>query len=132
MKQFALAALAVLVVGCGGSLKDKIVGVWHMDAESVSGSAVGEAKSSPTWPQMKKNLEQGTFTFGADGKLTAAAFGQSGDAGTWKLDANKIVITSNKPDKQSQVPIFTVAADGSKIHMAAPGGTFEADLVKAK
>jgi hypothetical protein len=107
---FLIGALAVVMVACGGSAKDNLVGEWQV--EEVDMSAVMEsipeeqrAFMEAMLPMMEEAMKSMTMNFSADGKVVtkSSMMGQEQEEeGTWTLsDDGKTLTIDNGGNKQN-------------------------------
>jgi hypothetical protein len=121
MRRFILVVIAIAAIaGCGGGLKDKIVGTWKIDVNSMKMPEVPESmKNSPEFKaqmdQMKQQMGAGRIEFKADGSVIPTGLGPQQN-GKWSLEGNEIKLVDDKGKPETSVKA-TVSADGSKIHL---------------
>jgi hypothetical protein len=146
------AVLSIALMGCGSgssgaadtgggaapavvSLKDKIVGTWKMDVDSVKMSMLtDEFKKTPQYDEMKKGLAKVTLEIKSDGTYSGSGPDDKPSTGKWSLSEKTITLTPDKKEEAKDQPIMTVNEDGNRIHAASPPGSpqpVEMDFVKA-
>ncbi|HWA84543.1 MAG TPA: lipocalin family protein [Fimbriimonadaceae bacterium] len=127
----ALLALGLMVAGCGG-LKDKLVGTWKVDVDSLQ--MPGLTPEMKKMPQVRDGFAKMHIELKGDGTYAATDIMGSTETGKWELNEKTLKVTPDKPEKGTE-PTLTVSDDGSKIHAAGPGptgGNLELDFVKSK
>lgn len=131
-KMWILAIAALAVVGCGGSMKDKLVGSWKVDPTSFSGKFVDQAKSAGKLDELTKGSESTRFKFNADGKFEISMGGHAAPVGSWSLKDHEITISpADSAGGKNQPETATLNADGSRIRMSEGQQGISFELVKA-
>jgi len=128
-----ILVLAMFLAGCGG-LKDKVVGTWKVDTNSIKGAAFDQLKAQPGFAdQLVKALGSERFEFKSDGTVNFSGPTGPSMSGKWTIDGNNLKVTPDNAKDNSGAPTMTVSSDGSKIHMSGGNGPTagEMDLVKA-
>ncbi|GAA0876972.1 hypothetical protein GCM10009118_33820 [Wandonia haliotis] len=110
---FVVSALALVMVACGGSAKDNLVGKWQVtgvDMSSMMESIPEEQKAfmEAMVPMMEEAMKSMTMEFAADGKVTqkSSMMGQEKEEeGSWKLsdDSKKLTITTNGNEESMDI-----------------------------
>ena len=144
MSKFAgvcLLAVVIAVGACGA--KSPAVGTWTIEKESLKALMMSQISQMPAEMQAaaKAQVEEQVksvvleFTMNADGTFSASGnmMGNKFDAkGTWKLEGEKLSITTTTEDgKEKTSPETQVAtlSDG-KIKIKEEGMPFEMVLIK--
>ncbi|HVT10630.1 MAG TPA: lipocalin family protein [Fimbriimonadaceae bacterium] len=125
-------ALGLMVAGCGGGLKDKIVGTWKADVDSLQ--MPGLTPEMKKMPQIREGFDKMHIEFKSDGTYAATDPTGTTETGKWQLKEKTLTVTPDKPQKGTE-PTLTVNDDGTKIHATGPGpsgGNLELDFVKSK
>jgi hypothetical protein len=129
MRALWLIPIALGIASCGHDPSDAIVGVWHVDGESVKCSALpqgGELK--PDWADAKATLRSVELHFLREPHdATLRAFGHT-DTASWRLLGHAISFTYGK----ETWPQMTLDATGKRIHASLQrvDGSVEFDFVR--
>jgi hypothetical protein len=137
MRRIILLVIAVAAVtaGCGGGLKNKIVGTWKIDVNSLKTPDVpASVKNSPEYAnsvaKAKEIMGAGRIEFKSDGSVTATDMGNQQPA-KWTLEGNEVKLVDDK-GKQDTSMKATVNADATRIHLQpSVAGADGFDLIKA-
>lgn len=127
MRQLGLLLFLIALAGCGGRADSKILGTWHVDSASVTTSRLAPGtQNKPDWTDATDTLGKVRVTFGDDGTVSAAGFGENATA-KWKLVLNKIEIDT------SGWPAMTFDQARNRIHLTQVKGndTLQMDLIKS-
>jgi hypothetical protein len=122
VKQFALliCLVAIALAGCGSSLKEKVVGSWKIDTDSINDKNIPAAlKADPEYAAKKaaalQKMEEGRIEFKPDG--TYVNTGLPGDkSGKWSLKDREIVLTDDAGRAGNSMKA-TIDEDASRIHL---------------
>jgi len=110
LNAFLFSALTIVMVACGGSAKDNLVGKWQVsevDMSAMLESIPEEQKAfmESMLPMMEEAMKSMTMEFSADGKVItkSSMMGQENeDEGTWTLsDDGKTLSFDNNGKKES-------------------------------
>jgi hypothetical protein len=122
-----LIVAGMALIGCGGGLKDKLVGTWKFDSSTFAMEGITPEQKA----EAAKFLDAPRLELKADGTYVGTGMGND-DKGKWSLDGKDLKV---KPDKENDTKTsMTVSDDGAKIHWVGPGPggkTMTIDMVKA-
>jgi hypothetical protein len=143
------AVLTLAIVGCGSassgtadtggapaavSLKDKLVGKWTVDVESIkSPMFTPEVMKSPKFAEVKVGLAKLLLEFKSDGTYTGTDPDGKSDTGKWTLDGKDLKMVPDKDADPDNQPKVTLNDEGTRMHAEFSKGTnkMEMDLVHA-
>jgi hypothetical protein len=135
---FLIGALAVVMVACGGSAKDNLVGEWQVqevDMSSVLESVPEEQRAfmEAMMPMMEEAMKSMTMNFSADGKVVtkSSMMGQEQEEeGNWTLSDDAKTLTIDNAGNKQNMTIDELSDKSMKVTVKDDEGAFSMTLGK--
>ena len=135
---FLIGALAVVMVACGGSAQDNLVGEWQVqevDMSAVLESVPDEQRAfmEAMMPMMEEAMKSMTMNFSADGKVVtkSSMMGQEQEEeGTWTLSDDAKTLTIDNAGNKQIMTIDELSDKSMKVTVKDDEGAFSMTLGK--
>ena len=135
---FLIGALAVVMVACGGSAQDNLVGEWQVqevDMSAVLESVPEEQRAfmEAMMPMMEEAMKSMTMNFSADGKVVtkSSMMGQEQEEeGTWTLSDDAKTLTIDNAGNKQIMTIDELSDKSMKVTVKDDEGAFSMTLGK--
>lgn len=135
---FLFSALTVVLVACGGSAKDNLVGKWQVsdiDMSAMMESVPEEQKAfmESMLPMMEEAMKSMTMEFSADGKVItkSSMMGQeTEEEGTWTLSDDGKTLSFDNEGKEQTMEITELTANKMVVNIKEDETTFSMTFEK--
>lgn len=135
---FLFSALTIVMVACGGSAKDNLVGKWQVsdiDMSAMLESVPEDQKAfmESMLPMMEEAMKSMTMEFSADGKVItkSSMMGQENeDEGTWTLSDDGKTLSFDTDGKKEEMEVTELTATKMVVNVKEDDAEFSMTFEK--